>query len=312
MRQRGDPSKLGVLLAGLCFTVAASFRFEAGYWAIVACLLILTPPERTFRPRIEKGRVVRALLFCLAAASYPTLLVARWWHLHGDPLHYFNATAINQAQFYASGSNVNWPDSIYIPIATSFWFLSVAAVLTPIVAFVALLGLARALRNATSGLVAAAVLCWLTLLTVLSVTRHFPLEYRYALPAYGLACLFLRTGMDGLASRFDVLARPRRQVVLAAVSIALFYGAYSWAAFQDGGVLGRRLGMLSPLRPGQYQTRQLLAWLEPTVPAQKVLVSPCVKSPTYSFGGGISSSPARFARSPSTGMLCVGLRLASL
>ena len=282
-RQRARVSLLEAMLAGLC-SAAASFRFEAGFWAMLSALLILSPLEPTFRPRLEWRRVKSAVVFCLAASSYPIVLAVRWWDLHGDPLYFFSATAINQAQFFVDGRNVNWPSSIYIPFAASFWFLSVAAVLTPLVAAAAFLGIVRALRNPSAGPFAMAILAWLSLLTVMSVTRHFQLEYRYALPAYGLACMFVPDGIAWLGSRFAMLARPPVHVTLTGLSLIMFYAAYSLAAFHDSGVLGRRLGMLSPVRPGQYETRTFIAWLEQTMTDKTLLMSPCVASPYLLLG----------------------------
>jgi 4-amino-4-deoxy-L-arabinose transferase-like glycosyltransferase len=278
-RQRARVSLLEALLAGLCFTAAASFRYEAGFWAMLPGLLILSPLAPTFRPRLEWRRVKSAVVFCLAASSYPIVLALRWWHLHGDPLYSLNAAAIDMAQFSVDGRNVNWPNSIYIPFAAAFWFLSVAAVLTPFIAAAAFLGIVRALRNARAGPFAVAILAWLSLLTVMSVTRHFLLEYRYALPAYGLACMFVPDGIAWLGRRYAMLARPRVHATLTGLSLILFYAAYSLAAFHDRGVLGRRLGMLSPVRPGQYATRTLIAWLEQTMTDKTLLMSPGVASP---------------------------------
>jgi hypothetical protein len=228
--------------------------------------------------------VKSAVVFCLAASFYPIVLAVRWWHLHGDPLYFFSATAIDQAQFFVDGRNVNWPSSIYIPFAASFWFLSVAAVLTPFVAAVAFLGIVRALRIPSAGPFAMAILAWLSLLTVVSVTRHFQLEYRYALPAYGLACMFVPDGIAWLGSRFAMLTRPRVQLTFTGLSVITFYAAYSLAAFHDSRVLGRRLGMLSPVRPGQYETRTFIGWLEQTMTGKTLLMSPCVASPHLLLG----------------------------
>jgi 4-amino-4-deoxy-L-arabinose transferase-like glycosyltransferase len=283
-RQRARVSHVEALLAGLCFTAAASFRYEAGFWALLSGLLILSPLEPTFRPRLEWSRVKSALVFCLAASSYPVVLVVRWWRLHGDPLYSLHATATDMGQFVVDGRNVNWPSSIYIPLTASFWFLSVAAVLTPFVAAAAFLGIVRVLRDTRAGPFAMAILAWLSLLTLASVTRNFLLEYRYALPAYGLACMFVPDGIAWLGSRFAMLARPRVHVTLIGLSLILFYAAYSLVAFHDFGVLGRRLGNLSPVRPGQYETRTFIAWLEQSMKDKTLLMSPCVASPYLILG----------------------------
>jgi len=283
-RQRAQVSLVEALLAGLCFTAAASFRYEAGFWAVLSGLLILTPLEPGCRPRLEWRRVKSALVFCLAASSYPVVLVVRWFNLHGDPLYSINAATSDMGQFFVDGRNVNWPSSIYIPFAGSFWFLSVAAVLTPFVAAAAFLGIVRVLRNPSAGPFAVAILAWLSLLTLMSVTRHFLLEYRYALPAYGLACMFVPDGIAWLGSRFAMLARPRVQVALVSLSLILFYAAYSVVAFRDSGVLGRRLGNLSPVRPGQYDTRPFIAWLDHSMKDKTLLMSPCVASPYLLLG----------------------------
>jgi len=283
-QQRARVSLVAASLAGLCFTAAASFRYEAGFWAMLAGLLILSPLEPTFRPRLEWRRVKSAAVFCLAASFYPIVLAVRWWTLHGDPLYFFSATAADQAQFFVDGRNVNWPRSIYIPFAASFWFLSVAAVLTPFVAATAFLGIVRARRNTSAGPLAMAILAWLSLLTVMSVARNFQLEYRYALPAYGLACMFVPDGIAWLGSRFAMLARPRVHLTVTGLSLIVFYAAYGFAAFHDSGVLGRRLGMLSPVRPGQYETRTFIAWLEQTMTDKTLLMSPCVASPYLLLG----------------------------
>ena len=90
--------------------------------------------------------------------------------------------------------------------------------LTPFVAAAAFLGIVRALRIASARPFAIAILAWLSLLTVMSVTRHFQLEYRYALPAYGLACMFVPDGIAWLGSRFAILARPQVHLTLTGLS----------------------------------------------------------------------------------------------
>jgi 4-amino-4-deoxy-L-arabinose transferase-like glycosyltransferase len=206
-RQRARVSLVEALLAGLCFTAAASFRYEAGFWAVLAGLLILSPLESTLRPRLEWRRVKSAVVFCVAASTYPIVLAVRWWHLHGDPLYFLSATAVNQAQFFVDGRNVNWPSSIYIPFSASFWFLSVVAVLTPFVAAAAFLGTVRALRIASAGTFALAILAWLSLLTVVSVTRHFQLEYRYC-PSGLRPRVHVRPGWNRLARQSVCDAGP--------------------------------------------------------------------------------------------------------
>ena len=290
-------SLVEALLAGLCFTAAASFRYEAGFWAMLAGLLILSPLESTLRPRLEWHRMKSAVVFSWPLPPTRSFSPSRWWRLHGDPLYFFSATAVNQAQFFVDGRNVNWPSSIYIPFSASFWFLSVVAVLTPFVAAAAFLGTVRALRIASAGTFALAILAWLSLLTVVSVTRHFQLEYRYALPAYGLACMFVPDGIAWLGSRFAMLARPRVQLIFTALSLIMFYAAYSLAAFHDRGVLGRRLGMLSPVRPGQYETRTFITWFEQTMTDKTLLMSPCVASPYLLLGRRDSVNTAGCAHS---------------
>jgi hypothetical protein len=73
-------------------------------------------------------------------------------------------------------------------------------------------------------------------------------------------------------------------LTLTGLSLIVFYAAYGFAAFHDSGVLGRRLGMLSPVRPGQYETRTFIAWLEQTMTDKTLLMSPCVASPYLLLG----------------------------
>jgi 4-amino-4-deoxy-L-arabinose transferase-like glycosyltransferase len=280
VKQRPQPSGTGAACAGLLFTLATSFRFEGGFWAAFGCLLLLTPPGCRFRPSFEKSRVIPALVFCLVAASYPALLATRWWQVYGDPILYFRNAALNQGQFYANGQNPNWSNAVYVPFEASFWVLSTVAILTPLVAVPGFVGLVRALRrHPTSALVAAAVLLNLALFSIASVRSHFPLEYRYALAVDGLVCIFVPYGWQWLGSRFALLDRPRFQVAATCTSVLLFFGAYTVAAFADKGVIGRRLGMLSPIRPGQYETRTFLDWFASAMPGRKALLSPCVRGP---------------------------------
>ena len=72
----------------------------------------------------------------------------------------------------------------------------------------------------------------MTLLSVsqpVSVTRHFQLEYCYALPAYGLACMFVPDGIAWLGSRFAMLTRPRVQLTFTGLSVITW--AYAWLPF---------------------------------------------------------------------------------
>src|SRR5262249_9159934 len=108
-RQRTRVSLVQASLAGLYFTTASSFRFEAGFWAVLAVFLILLPLEPTLTARLEWRRVKSAALFCVVASTYPIVLAVRWWQVHGDPLYFLHETAMDQAQFFVDGRNVNWP-----------------------------------------------------------------------------------------------------------------------------------------------------------------------------------------------------------
>ena len=137
--------------------------------------------------------------------------------------------------------------------------------LTPFVAAAAFLGTVRALRVARAGTFALAILAWLSLLTL--VERDATLPTRVPLRPSGLRPrVHVRPGWNRLARQSVCDAGPAASALRSQPSsLILFYAAYSLAAFHDRGVLGRRLGMLSPVRPGQCETRAFIAWLEQTM-----------------------------------------------
>lgn len=276
----GTVSWRTAIVAGLWITLGGSFRLEAGYWSIVCGVLLLVHAGAESGATDWRRRIALMVLLGLVAALYPALLAYRWWVVFGDPLHYFNYTGINQQQFYATGQNPNWPDTIYIPFAALFYPLSTFAVLTPVVAGLAWVGLFRSVRPLPTRVIACAALVLPLTFALLTYTMHFPLEYRYALTIYALLCVFVFTGWRALMGSVEWLAQ--RRVAIASLVFAtwgLTNLAFGVAGLTDPGIVGRRLGSLTPTQPGAYAAHDLVNWTDGGSATTKIVVSGCIDSP---------------------------------
>ncbi len=267
-----------VVAAGACFALATTFRYESAIWAALAGLVTLTPADRRWPTLREPRRLGAVVLLGALSATYLVALVIRWSVLHGDPFYYLSAAALNQSQLAGRGHGM--PTIVFQTLAASFWVATTFAIVTPLAAALGFLGLARGWQRAASApfvLVYALFLAYFAYASTRPV--GIPLQYRYGLLIYAGVLPFVLPGLRWIAERWRALAPPLAR--LAVVTGVLAYAAYAYFGWTNTtGVLGRRLGPLTPFQPSQYAMRGVVRWLDsrPT-DERRLIVSACAASP---------------------------------
>jgi Dolichyl-phosphate-mannose-protein mannosyltransferase len=276
VRYAKDPSPLPALCAGLFLTVATSFRFDGLVWGVP---LGVSMVAAAFRHRLPLSRLVRDLaLFGVCAIAFPAALFARWTQLYPDPFYIFSSGKLSTQEFFIQGMHPRWPSWLYQAYTLGFWPASTFVVLTPLVATLGWIGWACAIRErrlatlpVSLGIVVVCV--WLGYATF----RHDILvQFRYALVVAVLLSVFCLPGAEELTRRWPVLTGKRVAAATLATAVASV-AAVTVLAFLNAGVLSRQIGGLSPIRPGQFASRDLLMWIRSDAgPSNPVLLTPHV------------------------------------
>jgi len=260
VRYMKGPGPLLAIWAGLSLTGATSFRFDGVVWGIP---LGASMVAAAFRHRLPLSRVARDLaLFGVCAIAFPAALFARWMQLYPDPFYIFSSGKLSTQEFFLRGMHPRWTSWLYQLYTLGFWPASTFVVLTPLVATLGWIGWGCAIRERrlvalpiSLGIVVVCI--WLGYATF----RHDILvQFRYALVVAVLLSVFCLLGAEEVSRLWRALTGRRLAAATLATAVA-WVAAVIVLAFINGGVLSRQIGGLSPIRPGQFTSRDLLTWI---------------------------------------------------
>jgi 4-amino-4-deoxy-L-arabinose transferase-like glycosyltransferase len=281
VRYAENPNPLLAICGGLSLTLATSFRFDGVVWGIPLGASIAVA---AFRHRLPPWRLVRDLaLFGVCGTAFLAVLLARWMHLYPHPFAIIARGQLMSQEFFVQGEHSRWPSWLYQSYTLGFWPASTFVILTPLVAALGWTGLVCALRErrimALPVALGIVVVCiWLGY----AAFRHDILvQWRYALVIAVPLCVFCLPGAEAL-TRFSPVLTGRRIAVATLVTAAASATAVTVLAFVDAGTLTRQIGALSPVRSGQFASRDLLAWIRINAdPSGPVLLTPHVLEQPY-------------------------------
>jgi hypothetical protein len=281
VRYAKNPSRSLAIYGGLSLTLATSFRFDGVVWGIP---LAASVAVAAVRHELPPWRAARDLaLFGVCTIAFPAALFARWMQLYPDPFYIISRSKLMTQEFFAQGEHPRWPSWLYRAYTLGFWPASTFVLLTPLVAALAWTGLACAVRErrlvalpVALGIVVACI--WLGYAAI----RHDILvQWRYALVVAAPLCVFCLPGAEAVTRIWPMLTGNRiaaATLITATASAA----AVTVLAFIDAGALTRQIGGLSPIRPGQFESRDLLTWIRSNAaPSDPVLLTPHVLEQPY-------------------------------
>jgi 4-amino-4-deoxy-L-arabinose transferase-like glycosyltransferase len=280
VRYAKNPSPYLAIVGGLSLTLATTFRFDGVVWAIPLGASI---GAAAFRHRLPVARAARDLtLFGVCAMAYPTVLFARWMQLYPDPFSVISRGKLMSQEFFVGGEHSRWP-RWYQGYTLAFWPASTFIVLTPLVAALGWTGLLCAVRErrlvAVPVVLGIVVACaWLGY----AAFRHDILvQWRYALVVAAPLTVFCLPGAEALTRLWPVLT-GRRIAAATLVTAAASAAAVTALAFVDAGTLTRQIGTLSPIRPNQFASSDLLTWIRSnSSPSDPVLLTAHVLEQPY-------------------------------
>jgi len=281
VRYARNPSPFPAICGGLFLTLAASFRFDGVVWGMPLGASIAAS---ALRHQLPLRRVAGDLaLFGVCAIAFPAALFARWMQISPDPFYVFFWGKLAAQEFFTEGEHARWPRWLYQSYTLGFWPASTFVLMTPLAAALGWTGLACAIRERRLVVLPVAlgivVVCiWLGY----AAFRHDILvQWRYGLIIAALLSVFCFPGAEALTRRWPVLTGKRiaaATLVTAGASVA----SVTVLAFIDAGVLTRQIGALSPIRPRQFESRDLLTWIRSDVgPSDPVLLTPHVIQQAY-------------------------------
>jgi 4-amino-4-deoxy-L-arabinose transferase-like glycosyltransferase len=255
-----NPSPSLAIYGGLSLTLATTFRFDGVVWGIPLGASIAVAAARH---RLPPWRVARDLtLFGVCGIAFPAALFARWMQLYTDPFYMISRGKLMTEEFFVQGEHARWPRWLYQSYTLGFWPASTFVVLTPLVAALGWTGLACAIRErrlaALPVVLGIVVVCiWLGY----AAFRHDILvQWRYALVVVAPLSVFCLPGAEALTRLWPVFT-GRRIAAATLITAAASAAAVIVLAFVDAGTLSRQIGTLSPIRPGQFASRDLLTWI---------------------------------------------------
>jgi 4-amino-4-deoxy-L-arabinose transferase-like glycosyltransferase len=276
-----SPSPSLAIYGGLSLTLATSFRFDGVVWGIPLGASIAVA---AFQHRLPPGRVVRDLaLFGVCSIVFPVALFAQWMQLYPDPFHIFSSGKEMTQEFFVQGEHPRWPSWLYQSYAVAFWPAITFVFLTPLVAALGWTGLACAVRErrlmALPVTLGTIVVC--TWLGYAAIRHDILVQARYALIIAVLLSVFCLPGAEALTRFWPVLTGKRIAAATLVTAVASA-AAVTVLAFINAGVLTRQIGALSPIRPGQFESRDLWTWIGANVgPSDPVLLTPHVLDQAY-------------------------------
>lgn len=276
-----NPSPTLAIYGGLSLTLATSFRFDGVVWGIPLGVSIAVA---AFHHQLPPWRAARDLaLFGVCSLAFPAALLARWMQLYSNPFYIFSRGKEMSQEFFVQGEHPRWPGWLYRSYALTFWPASTFLLLTPLAAALGWTGLACAVRErrlvalpVSLGIIVTCV--WLGYAAI----RHDILvQTRYALIVAALLSVFCLPGAEALTRLWPLLTGKRLAAATLVTAVASA-AAVTVLAFVDAGVLTRQIGALSPIRPGQFASKDLLTWIRSNVsPSDPVLLTPHVLEQAY-------------------------------
>ena len=273
------PHALAAIASGVSLTLATSFRFDGVMWAIP---IFVSLAISGFTHRQSVLRTIQDLsLLTLSTCIFPAVLVVRWTMLYGRPFFVLDRAKANTAQFFFNG--VHRSDLLYQSYVVVFWPASTFVLLTPIIAALGWLGVLRLIRQRQmAALPVWTGLVFVTLWLAFAAFKHDILaQWRYTLVLAIVLTTFSYCGAEEITARVTSLTR-RRVWSAAVITAILAQMLVTYTAFTDQGLLSRQIGMLSPVRPNQFGSKELIAWID-SLPSSggAVLLTPHVLEQPY-------------------------------
>jgi len=246
--------------AGVSLTLATLFRIDGVVWGIpLAISIALVALNRRTAP---SHGLRDLLIFGVCGLLYPSALFVKWAMLYPDPFYIFAQGKNNTLQFFVNGKHPRWSNWIYQSYVVAFWPFSTFVLLTPLVAALGWVGVFTAVRerrqSTTPLVIGLLTICvWLS---YAAFSHSILAQWRYALVLIVLLTVFCLPGAQAIAHLFRTLTLRRITFAVAIVAL-IWQGFITYVAFVDCGTLTRQIGMLSLIRPNQFEQQALLAWI---------------------------------------------------
>jgi 4-amino-4-deoxy-L-arabinose transferase-like glycosyltransferase len=260
VRYASKPGRWLAAGAGAAVTLACTFRFDGVIWVIaLAAAIAMAARANRLRPEIAMADLA---IFGLCALLFPLAEFLQWRQLYPDPLFILAQDRATAMEFFVAGRHPRWSIGFYQSYAVAFWPLAAFALLTPAVGGLCYVGAFAAFRErrvqTAPLLLGLLVVCgWLAFVTF----RHEVLtEWRYALILSVVLAVFCRDGVRVLAA-WSASASPARLIAAMLCTGMVWQTLVTLTAFHDYGFVSRKLADLSILRPDQFASRGLVAWL---------------------------------------------------
>lgn len=256
------PRKSLALFAGLCLTFATTFRIDGAAWGIpISATIAIANWQHRRRPSLW---ATDQMIFGCSGLLYLVTLIICWINIYPDnPSYILSEAKLNTQQFFVNGHHPRWSASVYQVYSVVFWPVSVFIILTPIVALLGCIGafISAKYRNTstiplTLGLLVISI--WLAYATF---THDILAQWRYALILAIILGMFTYTGANAISRKLPWLTVDRLTLATIAGAIAT-QTAVTYAAFKDFGAITRQITVISPIRPNQFSSRELLEWTQ--------------------------------------------------
>lgn len=265
--------------AGLALTASTLFRIDGVMWGppIALAMAGAAYARGTRVPAILRDLAV----FGVCGLLYPVGLMLTWIALYPDPFYILGQAKLNAHQFFVDGKHPRWPNWFYQTYVVAFWPASTFVLMTPVVALLGWFGLGFALRRRIreSWPLVAGVLFVSAWLAYAALKHDILAQWRYSLILVVVLAVFCLRGAEVVAGAVRGLTLPRITAVAAVVAI-LTQGAITYVSFVDAGALTRQLGIISPIRPQQFGSRRMLAWID-AQQSKTVVLTPHVLEQPY-------------------------------
>jgi hypothetical protein len=272
VRYAQTPRMLFAVAAGVCVAAASTFRIDGVVWGAPLALAMIVAQRQKRWPLGSSLRDLCAFGAC--GLAFLLALLLQWHRLYPhDEMRMLNDARLMNLQLFVNGHHPRWSDTVYSTYAIVFWPLSCFLICTPVVALLGYLGMFRRMS------VGAAMPLWLgflaiwTWLAYATFAHDILAQWRYALILACLLTVFVSGGTDAVLARIS-WARTGQVVAVGVVAAFATQFLITYAAMRGDGALGRQLGQLSPIKPSQFSSRDLLSWVEQSVPPnERILVT---------------------------------------
>lgn len=281
VRYAESPSPWLAAGAGLALTLATLFRFDGVIWGIPLALSIAYVAHSH---RLTLITILRHLaVFGAVGLIYPVAIFIAWSVLYADPFHILDQGKLNAQQFFVNGKHPRWPSWVYQTYVVIFWPASTFVLMTPGVAllsWVGALAVVRERRKVAAPLVLGLVITS-TWLAYAAFTHDILAQWRYALILVVVLSVFCLRGAQRIMQLVRALTPGRLAFAVGSAAVA-WQALITYVAFVDSGPATRQLGILSPIRPNQFASRDMLEWIrENSNNGKAVLLTPHVLEQPY-------------------------------